>query len=523
MAKPALTKNDINKIFALDNEGSGDRAGAYVLLWQLTGSSEALMQARISSFSGGVGGTAFAANLELQKELGAQYPGLFKLSEKFFQQPVKDVSHDLDRINTGQDSINRTMFTGGREAWSDAGMKHNVPANRFAINPLSSNFADGLILSKGTKVALEGTGQAELYGKSPSDFIGKPGFSVQMVAGLDGEKLLTIKEDSSGKTVYVGDGGDEQQKLYDKLLIDDGNSHARDATSHAELARRHDLLSLRQHEEPGEISISKEGYITLLNAAKAQAAAQKKPLTPFQQQHAMLLQRAQGMRSVAPVRKRLGMAPLQKRRAAEAGAAEAMLATSASGGMPGSGLPFTSGLTGFAPTLRPAGAGQGAAALVRTRAMQGALPASIAPRGAAVSAAAVLAQARAAGGAAARLQAAQAAFVAEGQLAGQSQAQGNAVLRPAGRPGPEGQRAGLHNVVHGADGNDTLVPGDRPQAASVAQVFSHRPAKSSYAFEQDISDAFENIMFREARRPPSGVTGLDPRLTVPWPGVKLPG
>jgi hypothetical protein len=60
-----LTTPDIDKISAIDKEG--DRTGAYVLLWQLTGSAEALRQARLSSFSGAGGGAAFGANLKLQQ------------------------------------------------------------------------------------------------------------------------------------------------------------------------------------------------------------------------------------------------------------------------------------------------------------------------------------------------------------------------------------------------------------------------------------------------------------------------
>lgn len=59
---------------------------AEISAWQLTGSTEALEQARISSFSGTVGGIAFAANMIDQEKLGPSYPGVFTLSQDVFRE-----------------------------------------------------------------------------------------------------------------------------------------------------------------------------------------------------------------------------------------------------------------------------------------------------------------------------------------------------------------------------------------------------------------------------------------------------
>jgi hypothetical protein len=191
MTKPFLTKDDLQKIEDIDDKGKGDRTGAYIRLWQLTGSAEALLQARISSFSGGGGGAAFAANLELQKELGSKYPGVFNLSQQVFESSINNVRQKLDQINAGGD-IDSVIFQGAESAWDQAqlpngktqSLKHDFPGNLFAFDPLSSNWLNGLEFSNGTGVALDGANNAILFGKSPADFVGRPGYSTLRLSFL---------------------------------------------------------------------------------------------------------------------------------------------------------------------------------------------------------------------------------------------------------------------------------------------------------------------------------------------------
>jgi hypothetical protein len=74
----------LNKMLA-----SGDRAGFYLTYYSMTGSHEALLQAKITTFSGDVGGEAFVANELLQyaygedgTEVPGTYPGMYYLSQK---------------------------------------------------------------------------------------------------------------------------------------------------------------------------------------------------------------------------------------------------------------------------------------------------------------------------------------------------------------------------------------------------------------------------------------------------------
>jgi len=59
----------------------------------------------------------------------------------------------------------------------------------------------------------------------------------------------------------------------------------------------------------------------------------------------------------------------------------------------------------------------------------------------------------------------------------------------------------------------------RPAEMPVQQVASHQPPMSQREFDE----ALEAYLCREARLPPSGISGFDMKLTPFWLGQKLPG
>lgn len=64
-----------------------DRGGYYTANYNLTGSEGSILEGRISTFSGAVGGTAYVANIYLQDNYGAgraleSYKSIYVLSQK---------------------------------------------------------------------------------------------------------------------------------------------------------------------------------------------------------------------------------------------------------------------------------------------------------------------------------------------------------------------------------------------------------------------------------------------------------
>jgi hypothetical protein len=521
-----LTKEELVQIRSIDNLGKGDRPGAYVRLWQLTGSPEALLQARISSFSGGPGGTSFAANLQLQKEIGSRYPGVFELSEAVFQSSIDDVHEHIDKVNSGKMPLDQALFDGAEVAWKARHLGQDFPGNIFSIIPGSPEFMDGSFFTEGSKVTLEGLGQAGSYGKTPDDFIGKPGYSTHMVAGVNGQKLLTIKEDKTGRTVYVGDGGEWEQELYDHALINGPGQSSGDILVRPNLLHRQALQSLRQHEEPGEIDISKTGVIKLLNSAKTQAMQQRKKKSAFQQMHQRLLQRAQARFAVAPVRTRPGLKVPVPRRVAghEEGAGAALWrGGAAQGGM----AALRAGAAAAAVAAARLGhmpAGFAAQAVVQPKAKMSAIPWPLAPGGAAVMAGMTGAPKRSAARVPASGAAAAAAQPGQGaSLMAARQASGDAVFHPPVAASREARRGAMRDVVSLPDGNAVLAPASyAPDEAAAETPFARQDEAARAALDADMTAHFERLMHRESRRPPSGITGVDWRVAVPWPGLKTP-
>jgi hypothetical protein len=68
----ALSQNDVAQLQARIN--AGDRAGFYIAYHNMTGSTEALLQAQVSSYSGVIGQFAAYSNAAAKFMLGTRYP-----------------------------------------------------------------------------------------------------------------------------------------------------------------------------------------------------------------------------------------------------------------------------------------------------------------------------------------------------------------------------------------------------------------------------------------------------------------
>ncbi|WP_375415228.1 hypothetical protein, partial [uncultured Bradyrhizobium sp.] len=67
-----LSQNDIAQLAARIDVG--DRTGFYILYHNMTGSTEALLQAQVSSYSGPIGQLAAYSNAAAKAILGDRYP-----------------------------------------------------------------------------------------------------------------------------------------------------------------------------------------------------------------------------------------------------------------------------------------------------------------------------------------------------------------------------------------------------------------------------------------------------------------
>jgi hypothetical protein len=106
---------------------SGDRGGFYMAYYAMTDSTEALLQAKVATFSGMVGGAAFAANRFLQDEYGidgtevaGRYPGIYYLSQQVALSGYNEIADSADPTDgdgTGK-ITDQVFFDSASDAWA---------------------------------------------------------------------------------------------------------------------------------------------------------------------------------------------------------------------------------------------------------------------------------------------------------------------------------------------------------------------------------------------------------------------
>lgn len=123
-----------------------DRGGYYMALYNMTGNVQALEQAQISTFSEGLGGTAFVANTLLQQFLPqGEYPGIYYMSQKVANESLLFIQ---DKLDAGGDLyagyITRDeMLKSARSAWAN-GWKRDGGKDIEAYFP--GNFLSSMLL-----------------------------------------------------------------------------------------------------------------------------------------------------------------------------------------------------------------------------------------------------------------------------------------------------------------------------------------------------------------------------------------
>src|SRR4051794_13197788 len=114
---------------------SGDRAGFYLAYYGMTDSAQAVTQSKIATFSGLVGGAAFAANRFLQDQYAGNaefpYPGIYYLSQKVAISAYNAIFTDANQgPGTGKITEDQ-FFQSAKDAWIEQGIQNLFPGNLY--------------------------------------------------------------------------------------------------------------------------------------------------------------------------------------------------------------------------------------------------------------------------------------------------------------------------------------------------------------------------------------------------------
>ena len=148
----AVTQADLPLLKAMID--ANDRAGFYLLYYNMTGSQEALLQAQISSFSGSIGGVALYANATVQGELSlVGKRSLYPPTVEVFSLEIATALYDdvaANVTNGGNGVIPRLPNISRREQHLDS----EGPRGFFPGNPLSGKFTFSSVFADVVGIAI---------------------------------------------------------------------------------------------------------------------------------------------------------------------------------------------------------------------------------------------------------------------------------------------------------------------------------------------------------------------------------
>ncbi len=175
----------------------GDRGGAYLELWAVTGNPALMLQAQITTYSGTAGGLALEGNYRAK----IANPEKYNLTlDKF--------SHEIDQaiINLAKKSAesgkpenfnNNSILEKDREVWSRHGMEDYFPGNAMWLGRNTE-----IAKTIGTVNAFLSGDESEL-GKRPEEYKDNPNYSIQHW-GKD-NRYTQVVDKQTGNTVVIFD------------------------------------------------------------------------------------------------------------------------------------------------------------------------------------------------------------------------------------------------------------------------------------------------------------------------------
>jgi Ca2+-binding RTX toxin-like protein len=225
-SRVVLTETEYDMLQSMVSKG--DRAGLYLAYYAMTGNSEALLTAKVSTFSETIGGLAFAANWLLQDQYRSApppgsdtYQGIYFLSQKVAESMLAAVRTDMDGTDPGTKSdgvsdglINRNrLFISLVDAWKDQSNELMFPGNfpiAQGLYDIPGFSAAQAYATPGYDASVRALLYAGFFGKTSSDMAG-----ATIVDGPDGFRMALS---SSGRVAAVF-GNTTQDAMAMALLV----------------------------------------------------------------------------------------------------------------------------------------------------------------------------------------------------------------------------------------------------------------------------------------------------------------
>ncbi|WP_344807708.1 hypothetical protein [Allohahella marinimesophila] len=168
----------------------GDRAGAYLELYSVTGNEQLLMQAQITTYSGAIGGMALEGNFRAKMAKPEQYTlTLDQFSHEIDKAVIGLARNAADEGRPEHFNTYQIMHT-DRAVWASKGMGNHFPGNaQFIGIPGDEHIAK----SEGSQNAILAQDEAEL-GRRPSEYANDPRYDIK--TSRDGRFVTVVNNET---------------------------------------------------------------------------------------------------------------------------------------------------------------------------------------------------------------------------------------------------------------------------------------------------------------------------------------
>ena len=218
-----ITQEHINQMKQMLQDDN--RTGVYLKYFELTGSNQALTEAKISTFSGFYGGVAELANENIKDLYPVEYNiEVDQFSREITARFIEDLEDNLQDNGNGYLTDDEMQYS-ARSVWDDKGLGDQFPGN---IQNFDTFVSDGTFISV-KNIVKEIFTLGQLSDGSPirpEDFNSKVlydnDYEIREISH-DGETISYLANKDTGKVMHVWGNQVSEDFKYTKLLLERGN------------------------------------------------------------------------------------------------------------------------------------------------------------------------------------------------------------------------------------------------------------------------------------------------------------
>lgn len=181
---------------AQERLNNGDRAGAYLELYEVTGNEQLVLQAQITTYSGALGGMALEGNFRAKMANPDQYTITLDQFSHEIDQAVVTEAATAAELGRPEDFDKRSIMDADSRVWAKNQMTLSFPGN---AQYMGIEGMEHLAQSIGSEEAILAQDEIEL-GRRPAEYANDPRFTIE--TSNDGRFVSVVNNDSNRIEVF---------------------------------------------------------------------------------------------------------------------------------------------------------------------------------------------------------------------------------------------------------------------------------------------------------------------------------